>query len=38
MEDFPSREGIEGFVTVRHAARAEMFLLLFGDVTFPSFR
>ena len=24
MEDFPSREGIEGFVTVRHAARAEI--------------
>ena len=38
MEEFPSREGIEGCVTMRHAARAEMFLLLFGDVTFPGFR
>ena len=38
VDNFPSREGIEGCVTMRHAARAEMFLLLFGDVTFPGFR
>lgn len=29
---------MKGCVTVRHAAKAEMFLLLFGDVTFPGFR
>ena len=35
---FPSREGIEGCVTERGSAGAEMILLLFGDVVFLSFR
>ena len=34
---FPSREGIEGCVTVKGSAGAEMILLLFGDVVFLSF-
>ena len=37
MVVFPSREGIEGCVTVKGSAGAEMILLLFGDVVFLSF-
>ena len=34
---FPSREGIEGCVTVRGAVWVEMFLLLFGEEVFLGF-
>ena len=34
---FPSREGIEGCVTVKVACWAEMFLLLFGEEVFFGF-
>ena len=37
MVVFPSREGIEGCVTVKGSAGAEMILLLFGDVVFLGF-
>ena len=34
---FPSREGIEGCVTVRGVGCDEMILLLFGEVAFLGF-
>ena len=30
--EFPSREGIKGCVTVKDAAKVEVFLLLFGEM------